>query len=273
MKNILLLTLFIVHTSQFYAQTLTFDNLNANSSVGKSITWDSSEWGAGFGHRIINSDHDGQTFLDIEGRHNTANWSKLLSISSNGNIGIGTTTPDQALVVKGSISFDYGDNKSYNGFRRDGIKTEYYNIITGGIGIIHEFTGSKGAILSLTNNGNAALNGKFAAKEIKVSATPTADFVFEKDYDLPTLDFIEKHIKEKKHLPEIAAAKEMEKNGVNIGEFQIQLLQKIEELTLYTIAQEKQIKELNQKEERNRNLENRLAILEALVFKTIKTIT
>ena len=84
----------------------------------------------------------------------------------------------------------------------------------------------------------------FEAKEIKVTTSPTADFVFEEDYNLPTLKSIEKHIREKKHLPEIASAKEMEKNGVNVGDFQIQLLQKIEELTLYTIDQQKEIKEL-----------------------------
>lgn len=54
---------------------------------------------------------------------------------------------------------------------------------------------------------------------------------------------MEKHIKEKKHLPEIASAAEMQKDGVNIGNFQIKLLQKIEELTLYSIEQNKLIKE------------------------------
>lgn len=90
---------------------------------------------------------------------------------------------------------------------------------------------------------NMRVNAKIEAKEIKVTLTPTADFVFENDYDLPKLDDVEKHIKEKKHLPEIASAKEMEKEGVNVGDFQIKLLQKIEELTLYTIEQNKLIKE------------------------------
>ena len=91
------------------------------------------------------------------------------------------------------------------------------------------------------NTGNAAIQGKFEAKEVKVTLTPTADFVFEEDYNLPKLEEVEKHIKEKKHLPEIASAKEMEKDGVNVGEFQIKLLQKIEELTLYSIEQNKKI--------------------------------
>lgn len=98
-------------------------------------------------------------------------------------------------------------------------------------------------VMKLTPAGNAALQGKFEAKEIKVTLTPTADFVFENDYDLPKLEDVEKHIKEKKHLPEIASAKQMEKEGVNVGEFQIKLLQKIEELTLYTIEQNKLLKE------------------------------
>lgn len=91
---------------------------------------------------------------------------------------------------------------------------------------------------------NALLQGKLEAKEVKVTTTPTADFVFEENYDLPKLEEVERHIKEKKHLPEIASAKEMEKEGVNIGEFQIRLLQKIEELTLYIIEQNKRIQQL-----------------------------
>ncbi len=90
---------------------------------------------------------------------------------------------------------------------------------------------------------NMKIDAKLEAKEIKVTLTPTADFVFAEDYDLPKLEDVEKHIKDKKHLPEIASAKQMEKEGVNVGEFQIKLLQKIEELTLYTIEQNKLIKD------------------------------
>jgi hypothetical protein len=96
---------------------------------------------------------------------------------------------------------------------------------------------SMNEIMRITNNGNALLQGKLEAKELKVTLTPTADFVFEENYELPKLEEVAKHIKEKKHLPEIASAKVMEKEGVNVGEFQIKLLQKIEELTLYVIKQ------------------------------------
>ncbi|WP_228443884.1 hypothetical protein [Chryseobacterium indologenes] len=102
-------------------------------------------------------------------------------------------------------------------------------------------------LLKISTNGNASLIGKLEAKEIKITHTPTADFVFESTYDLPKLEEVEKHIKEKKHLPEIASAKTMEKEGVNIGSFQIQLLQKVEELTLYSIEQNKQLKNQQQR--------------------------
>ncbi len=102
---------------------------------------------------------------------------------------------------------------------------------------------------------NVSVDGKLEAKEVKVTTTPTADFVFEEDYKLPELEKVEKFIKENKHLPEIASAKEMEKEGVNVGEFQIKLLQKIEELTLYTIEQNKQ---LRQQQERIEKLEKQL---------------
>ncbi|VFA43512.1 hypothetical protein [Chryseobacterium indologenes] len=99
-------------------------------------------------------------------------------------------------------------------------------------------------VMKINLNGNASLQGKFEAKEVKITLTPTADFVFDDNYDLPKLEDVEKHIKENKHLPEIASAKVMEKEGLNVGEFQIKLLQKIEELTLYTIEQNKQLKKL-----------------------------
>ena len=115
-------------------------------------------------------------------------------------------------------------------------------------------------LLKISPNGNASLLGKLEAKEIKITHTPTADFVFESTYDLPKLEEVEKHIKEKKHLPEIASAKTMEKEGVNIGSFQIQLLQKVEELTLYSIDQNKQLKQLRSQ---NENQQQRIEQLEA----------
>ena len=68
------------------------------------------------------------------------------------------------------------------------------------------------------------------------------------NYNLRSLQEVSSYIQENGHLPEIQSAADMQQNGVNMSEFQIQLLQKIEELTLYTIQQEERIKDLEQKQ-------------------------
>jgi hypothetical protein len=72
------------------------------------------------------------------------------------------------------------------------------------------------------------------------------DFVFKNDYKLMDLKELEMFVKNNQHLPEIAPEKEMVENGVNMKEMQMKLLQKIEELTLYTIEQNNAIEELKQ---------------------------
>jgi hypothetical protein len=83
------------------------------------------------------------------------------------------------------------------------------------------------------------------------SANGWADYVFKKGYKLNTLDAVEKHIEEKGHLPNIPSAAEVEKNGINLGEMDAKLLEKIEELTLYVIKLNKDVKKL---EEENNEL-------------------
>lgn len=86
------------------------------------------------------------------------------------------------------------------------------------------------------------------ANEILIKTTG-ADFVFADDYQLRPLNEVKAFIIENRHLPEIKSAQEMQKNGVGVNELQIQLLQKIEELTLYLIQQEQTIQELRQEVE------------------------
>ena len=72
-----------------------------------------------------------------------------------------------------------------------------------------------------------------------------ADFVFDKNYSLMSLSDIEKYITHNKHLPNILPAHKIAKEGINLGENVIKQLQKIEELTLYIIQQNKEIKSLS----------------------------
>ncbi len=97
--------------------------------------------------------------------------------------------------------------------------------------------------IGTTNIGSykLAVNGSIRSKEVKVEAN-WSDFVFFKDYELRTLEEVEQYINEKGHLPEIPSEAEVAENGINLGEMNAKLLQKIEELTLYMIDINKQIK-------------------------------
>ncbi|MHC0446351.1 hypothetical protein ACWA1F_13155 [Flavobacterium sp. 3-218] len=104
--------------------------------------------------------------------------------------------------------------------------------------------------------------GNIASREVKVTVDAGADFVFEKDYDLPSLESVDKFIKENKHLPQIASAEEMKKEGINLSEMNIKLLQKIEEMTLYMIEQNKKINELQIQNKNFEKMEARIKKLE-----------
>lgn len=99
-----------------------------------------------------------------------------------------------------------------------------------------------GTWVKFFNNAIARFDGKINAKEVEVKANVWADYVFKKDYKLRTLDEVEKHIQEKGHLPNIPSAEKVVKEGINLGEMDAKLLEKIEELTLYSIEQNKQLK-------------------------------
>ena len=112
--------------------------------------------------------------------------------------------------------------------------TEYMRISSGGnVGI------------GITNpTQKLQVKGTVYSTEVKVdlAAGTGPDYVFEPTYDLKPLAEIETYIKENKHLPEVPSAKEMEANGVQLGEMNMLLLKKVEELTLYLIEQQRENK-------------------------------
>jgi hypothetical protein len=179
-------------------------------------------------------------------------------LKNSGNVGIGTTTPTQGkLVVNGDIV-----TNSKVGFGND--PTHYYiTTITNGLQYspyeVGNFTFTNGGGTWSFTNGNVLVGkttqtnsaykldveGKIRADEVVVNTTG-ADFVFAPEYKLPNLSEVESYIKEYNHLPDLAPAAEMKENGMNVSEMQIKLLQKIEELTLYSIEQNKRIELLEQ---------------------------
>ncbi|PRD44972.1 hypothetical protein [Sphingobacterium haloxyli] len=110
-----------------------------------------------------------------------------------------------------------------------------------------------------------AVEGNILAKEIKVTnniAVP--DYVFELDYHLSSLSDVEAYVKEHKHLPEIPSAKDIERDGLDLGEMNLLLLKKVEELTLHLIEKEK---EIGKHREKIGNLEGEIeSIKEQLVL-------
>jgi len=91
------------------------------------------------------------------------------------------------------------------------------------------------------------VNGTIHSKEVKVDMNGWSDFVFKKEYSLPTLEEVEKHIAEKGHLENIPSEEEVLQNGINLGEMNAKLLQKIEEMMLYIIEIKKENLEIRKK--------------------------
>lgn len=149
---------------------------------------------------------------------------RLTILRNNGYVGIGTTNPSYRLDVSGAI-------------RASQI------IATTKVGIG-----------TTAPNYMLDVNGTIRANEIIVNSG-SADFVFADDYNLRSLSEVQQFIQEHKHLPEIQSAEQMEKNGVSVNELQIQLLQKIEELTLYLIQQQQT---LTQQEQVIQNLQQQV---------------
>jgi hypothetical protein len=88
------------------------------------------------------------------------------------------------------------------------------------------------------------VDGKIAAQEMIITLDDWSDFVFKPDYNLMDLNSLESFIILNKHLPGLPKASSVEKDGIEVGNMQKILLQKIEELTLYIIELKKENQEI-----------------------------
>lgn len=198
-------------------------------------------------------------------------WSKLITQSSDGRVKIGLNDPDTTspaslrVYSNESTLFEIGNsigrfqiakvscNGCYGGSIGDTVLRNLgnsHNIIIAqpndgndGGSFVGFQDGTRGIWIKFLNNGIAKFDGKIQAKEIEVKANVWADYVFKKDYQLKSLAEVEKHILEEGHLPNVPSADEVLKNGINVAEMNAKLLEKIEELTLYSIQQDKQLQE------------------------------
>jgi len=238
--------------------------------------------GDGVGIRLFNENANTWDILNstngkldfVRGGSNT-----FMSIDQIGRVGIGTTTPSSKLFVQQS------SDDSNGGFSVSDVggsrKIQLYSEGAGGRQVIGTTTsnplvfdlngvekvrfnsnGSVGIGTTTSGNHKLAVEGSIGAREVKVEASGWSDFVFENDYNLPTLKEVAQHIQEKGHLKDIPSAKEVEENGIFLGEMDAKLLQKIEELTLYTLEQEEKIKKLEKKNDRFTDLSEKMLALQ-----------
>lgn len=105
-----------------------------------------------------------------------------------------------------------------------------------------------------SNEFRLSVAGKVMCEELKVQLQNNwPDYVFAADYKLKPLEEVEQHIQAEKHLPGIPAAAEVEKDGLEVGDMQRKMMEKIEELTLYVIDLNKENKALKQRVEQLEN--------------------
>ena len=91
------------------------------------------------------------------------------------------------------------------------------------------------------------VDGDIKSEEITIDIVNGPDYVFEPDYELLSLKEIKDYISKNKHLPEVPSAKEMERDGVALGDMSMLLLKKVEELTLHQIKLMERIEQQNQR--------------------------
>ncbi len=188
----------------------------------------------------------------------------------NGNVGISTSTPRgqfdaagtgdiylvnnpiagtaQTLYLPGHIFISpyNGSDWSYFQARRfDSSGSTNFQFRTWNAGSLTD-------AMVIRSNGNVGIGsynpdqkltvkGIVHAQEVRVDlSVPGPDYVFEKSYKLRTLEEIKTYIDQNKRLPEVPSAAEMEKNGVQLGEMNMLLLKKVEELTLYVVDLKKE---------------------------------
>ncbi len=214
------------------------------------------------------------------GIYDSANGATLVMSVTGGSVGIGVPSPQQKLDVSGNVFLRGAGAYAYNnpgagelhlGYgiaaagtsgvvtrlaiqpyghtggpwkidSRDSQSSAYMDIHYGtGVGVTIVHTGDVG-IGTTSPDAKLSVKGRVHAEEVKVDlSVPGPDYVFAERYKLPTLAETEAYIKAHKHLPDVPSASQMEKQGIRLGEMNIMLLKKVEELTLHLIRVQKEL--------------------------------
>jgi hypothetical protein len=198
--------------------------------------------------------------------YQTGQWHTTFNLDGNGNgffqgwLGIGNTSPESYLHI-GTSNLGWGKSvrmileppqhtgAGWEFSVRDDPNKSFLGIGYGTEQFVMDHNGNVG-IGTTAPDAKLAVKGTVHANEVKVdlNGAVAPDYVFNSDYNLLSLEEIKTYIDQHKHLPEVPSAKEMEANGVQLGEMNMLLLKKIEELTLHIIELEKRVKTIEIKE-------------------------
>jgi len=237
----------------------------------------------------------GTVYGDVHFRRNVAGamTTTMVLKAENGNVGIGTTSPSEKLEVNGNTLINgqitalggtpvlkLNDNDASNtvemaswvSFQAQGIEKGYVGFGSENNNYLYLINQDGDLYIKgnkITIDGYTVVNGNLESQKVKVTATPGSvpDYVFQPNYKLQTLNELEAFIKANSHLPNIPNAKEIETNGQDVGDLQLKLLEKIEELTLYLIQENKENSNLKKQmttvQDQNTELKNRVQQLES----------
>ncbi|NNC96144.1 MAG: hypothetical protein HKN92_11325 [Chitinophagales bacterium] len=216
--------------------------------IGVNIDMNNSTVGTTYGIQIDN-DYTGTSTA-----YGLAHFSSTTSTGTrygvvNSMTGDGTT----------SASSHYGVYNFISSLATTGPRYGVYSSVTGGstssyagyfVGKTYISSSSGGLVVGTTIPAAGyivSVNGKVICEELKVqNSVDWPDYVFDEKYELMPLDELEKNIEENNHLPGIPKAEIVDAEGFHVGEMTTKMMEKIEELTLYTIQQQKEIDALKE---------------------------
>lgn len=233
-----------------FASTSSTGNVFSGYQSGRSTTTGSTNTFYGYQSGYSNVTGFGNVFLGAQAGYNETGSNKLYIDNSNvstpliygdfsaNRVGINSLpNSTHTLTVGGTVHA--------TAFYQGGQQVAMWNTVGADV----NYTSGNVSIGTANPYGyKLAVAGKIISEEVVIKLQAAwPDYVFESDYQLMPLAEVAKYIKANKHLPNVPDAAEIKKNGVEVGEMNVILLKKMEEMTLYVIELEKRIKELEAK--------------------------
>jgi hypothetical protein len=233
-------------------------NVFIGSSSGLSTTTGGTNTFIGYRSGYSNVTGTGNVFIGNDAGYSETTSSKLYIDNSNtatpliygdfsaNQVGINAKpTSTHALSVGGTLYSSgalYAPSLVINGIQVKGWSISgsnvYYN--SGAVSI---------GTTNIPSGFQLAVGGKIITEEVVIKLQANwPDYVFEDDYKLPALAEVREYIRVNKHLPEIPPASEIKENGLSVGEMNVLLMKKIEELTLYVLSLEERIDKIQSNE-------------------------